>query len=161
MEQYLYEEAEDGTLFVGATIDTGQTDDVGNSVLLDAQSEGVRIDLTAGTYIWNGRYKCVIRVKDTAQITNDLGLRVQNTTDSEDRNADMGIIYRTATSSFAYYEIVFDVREDDVTGGDNIRIFMRKEQTDTNSIYVDYFLILPLFNGWDWPGDLASARMNF
>jgi hypothetical protein len=155
LEQHLYTEAEDGTLISTASIDATQTDDVGDSVLCDNQGEGVRIDLTAGTQLPVGRYKVLIRVKASSAVANDLGMAVQNITDTENRNADMKTIVKTPSTSFAYYEMVFDVFVGDGGDNDTIRVFIRKEQATANSIWVDYFLIVPLFDGNEWPGDVA------
>lgn len=154
----LFKEAEDATLGEGVTVDTTQTDDSGDSVLLDAQGEVVLYDLTGVTDLPTGRYIAFIRAKDTNQVANDLAMWVRNVTDARYLNEENHEVYKTLTSSFSYYGLVFDITSDD--SGDTIRFGARKNTTDTNSIYVDYFLIVPIGNGESWAQDLAHNAMR-
>jgi len=154
----LFKEAENATLGSGATVDTTQTDDSGDSVLLDAQNESISYYFTGVTDLPKGRYIAFIRAKDTNQVTNDFRLHVQNDTDGRILNEEGGFVYKTLTSSFSYYGVVFDITDDD--DGDTCRVTALKAQTDANSIYVDYFLIVPISNGESWPQDLAHNAMR-
>ena len=154
----LFKEAEDATLSAGAAIDTTQTDDSGDSVVLDAESEYARYTFTGLTDLPAGRYLAFFRIKDTNQVSNDLALRVYNETDSRFLNEENDVVYTTATSSFAYYSLVFDITEDDE--GDTLYVQVQKATANTNSIYVDYFLIVPITDGESLPQDLAHSAMR-
>ena len=155
----LFKEAEDATLYGGATVDTTQTDDSGDSVLLDAPDEMVFFQLVGDLDLPKGRYLIVVRAKDTNQVTNDLVIVARNVTDSsrlEESNTWEN--YYTLTSSFAYYTLVFDIDDDDV--GDTLEFQAKKITTNANSIYIDYFLIIPISNGESWPQDLAHNALR-
>jgi len=155
---YLFKEAEDATLGGGATVDTTQTDDSGDSVLLDAQYEKVTYYFTGITDLPKGRYLAVFRAKDTNQVANDVLARVHNTTEDRYLNEENSNVYLTLTSSFAYYFLVFDITDDD--DGDSLEIKVQKDTASANSIYVDYFLIIPISNGESWPQDLAHNALR-
>lgn len=122
--------------------------------------EYVQYDLTAGTDIQMGRYLAVIRARDTNQIPNDLAFYVENTTDSSYRNEENEEVTLTLTSSYAYYNLVFDVTDADVDGGDTIRIGCYKSTGWINEIYVDDFIVVPIGNGESYPQDLAHNALR-
>jgi len=155
----LFKEAENATLMNGATTDTTQTDDSGDSILLDAQYEQIQFSLTdILNKLPKGRYLLFVRAKDTNQVSNDLGVEVFNSTDSRFLNEERTTATFTLTSSFAYYSVVFDLTDDE--SGDQVNFNAWKRTTNTNSIYVDYFLIVPIGNGESLPQDLAHNAMR-
>ena len=154
----LFLEAEDGTSTGSTEADALASD--GFAEMLNAQNETVYYDITAGTDLPAGTYLATFRIRDINQIADDVGLKVQNTTDTEYRNEE-GIQENTiATATYAYYSIFFFISDADVTATDNIRIQVLKTQADANEIYVDYFLITPIGNGKDWPQDLAHSALR-
>ena len=154
----LFKEAEDVTLSSGATVDTTQTDDSGDSVLLDVQYDWVKYTFKGGTDLPKGRYIAFVRAKDTNNIPNDFWIQVYNETDAKFIDEAKGGKLYTLSSDFAYYSLVFDITDDDV--GDTLRILAEKDKADANSIYVDYFLIVPIGNGESWAQDLAHNAMR-
>lgn len=159
-EENLFVEAEDATLGAGATVeDPDAAASALKSVKLDAQTEYVRYGFTAGTDLPAGRYLAVIRVRDTNQVADDVELTITNFTDAEQRGEQNDPVYFTATATYAYYSEPFDITDDDVTGTDSMRITVTKDLADANDIFVDYFLIIPLGDGRDWPQDLAHAAI--
>ena len=153
----LFKEAEDASLYSGATVDDTQTDDSGNSVLLDAQYEIVIWEMNPNT-LPLGRYIAYVRAKDSNQVADDLQFRVFNETDDRYLNEEGDYAEFKLTSTFDYYGIVFDITEDDAD--DWIRFWARKATTSANSIWIDYFLIIPIGNGESWPQDLAHGAMR-
>ena len=55
------------------------------------------------------------------------------------------------TTSYVYYCLFFHVSEEDVTGGDTIRLYCKKIKADANDIYVDCILIFFLGDGESGP----------
>ena len=155
----LFKEAEDAVQSTGVTVDTTQTDDSGDSVVLDAQSEFVEYQITGITDLPKGRYIMFVRAKDSAQVADDLHLVVfkenGGVTYLNEENADT---FHTLTSSFAYYGIVFDITENE--DGDLIHLRARKDTATTNTIWIDYFLIFPISNGKSWPQDIAHNALR-
>jgi len=156
----LFKEAEDATRSTGAEIDTTQTDDSGDSVKLDAQGEYVEYTFIGGTDLPKGRYIAFFRAKDSAQVANDFQIHVYDETVAGGKylNEENGDVHKTLTASFTYYGIVFDITDDE--DGHTIRIRAMKDTTSANSIWVDYFLIVPIGNGESWPQDLAHSAMR-
>ena len=154
----LFKEAEDATLGSGATVDTTQDDDSGDSVLLDAQGEYVRYVFSGINDLPSGRYIAFIRAKDSSQVADDLQLQVYNETDGRYLNEEKGDVHQTLTADFAYYGVIFDITDDD--DGDTIRIDAMKDTADSNNIWIDYFLIVPIGNGESRPQDLAHNAMR-
>jgi len=142
----------------GAMVDTTQTDDSGDSVLLDAQGEYTQYGFTGGTDLPTGRYIVFVRAKDTNQVANDLKLWFKNSTDDRWISQENAAVLKTLTASFAYCGVIIDITSNDV--GDSIILKVEKNTTAVNSIYVDYFLIIPLTNGESWPQDLAYNAMR-
>jgi len=154
----LFKEAEDATLGGGATVDTTQTDDSGDSVLLDAQNEYVKYIVTSITDLPRGRYIAFVRAKDTNQISNDLRMWIYNATDGRYLHEENDVIRFTLAGTFDYYGTIFDITDDEQ--GDTIDIYCGKDTSTANSIYVDYFLIIPITNGESWPQDLAHNALR-
>ena len=152
----LFKEAEDATLGGGATIDTTQTDDSGDSVVLDESGEYVEYSLVAGSDLPFGRYLCFYRIKDSNQVADDVQLEVISAGDF--LNEENDVVYKTASSSFAYYGLIFDIPED--KNGETVYIRCKKHTTDPNTIYIDYILIVPITDGESLPQDLAHNAMR-
>ena len=154
----LFLEAEDGT-------STGSTEadalaSAGFAEMLNAQTETVYYDVTAGTDLPAGTYLAVFRIRDINQIAGDVGLRVLDTTDTEYRNEEGAQQNTVATAIYAYYSMFFYISDADVAATDNIRIQVLKTQAGANEIYVDYFLIIPIGDGMNWPQDLAHSALR-
>ena len=147
--------------YIGTTTTRGRGETLsgGSAVVLDAQNEANYLDKISGTNLPTGKYLAVWRVKDTDQIANDFSTIVVNSTDSSNRNENNTTTSFTLTSTFAYYIAVFDITDTDVIGTDNIRIRVVKGTASENTIFVDYFLVIPLGDGRDWPQDLAHAAL--
>ncbi|MHA2022043.1 MAG: hypothetical protein ACTSWQ_00095, partial [Candidatus Thorarchaeota archaeon] len=160
---HLFEEAENGT--------TTGTDDVadgsasgGYKVVLDASGEEVYVSLTGITDLPIGRYLLLVRAKDTAQVANDLQICAANFTDGSYLNENEFYNYFTLTSSWAFYQLRFDMNADD--SGDAIHLLVKKMTATTNTISVDHFLVVPLCNANSWPQEVAhnalrEATVNF
>jgi len=153
----LFIEAEDATS-TGDNVDIAG--DSGTSERLDAQNEYVRWDLTAGTHLPVGRYVVLFRLKDSNQVANDAQLFVYNTTDSKYRNQENQDVHTTVTGAWAYYQLIFDIKENDVSDTDTIRIQVLKDTANANDLDVDYFLIVPIGDGESWPKDLAGVGLR-
>lgn len=136
------------------------TTHVDNAVLLTAQNDRVYPDRTAGAGLPEGRYLIVCRMYDVNQIFDDMRFSVQNTTDASFRNEINTYEFITLTAGYIYYAQVFDITAEDVSGANNIRFTTFKAQVAGNTIYVDYFLIIPIGDGESWPQDLAHATMR-
>lgn len=152
----LAKEAEDCTLAGGADTED-LADDVTASARLNAQNETVYWDLDA---LPAGRYIVLFRVKDTAQVADDLQVSVENTSDAEYRNQENDDVLKTLTADFAYIQLVFDITSDDVSGVDNIRVSALKATATANAIYVDSFLVVPVTNGEGWIQDVAHNALR-
>lgn len=154
----LFKEAEDATYGGGADV-VNLADDSGSSVRLNAQNEYVQWFLNPiSDYLPNGRYIALIRMKDTNHVANDPHLFVFNYNDSTYLNEENGEVLRTLTADWLYYQLVFDVNDDD--SGDSCAIGVRKNLATANTIYVDYFLIVPIGNGESWPQDVIHNAMR-
>lgn len=143
------------------TIPAGTTH-VDNCMVLGAQTEYTRYDFNAGTDLPAGRYFAFFRVADLNELADDVALRVTNSTDAEQRGEQNSefTVTAPAASAYGYFGEVFDILEEDVAGLDNIRMVVTKDLVAGNEIYVDYWLIVPIGDGRDWPGDLAHAALR-
>ncbi len=158
-DDHLFLEAENGTYGGTTTTDTGQSDDSGDSAQMLVNPDYVRYSFTAGTDLPAGRYLAIFRIKDLNQVTNGVGIRVYNDSDSEYRNEENAQRAITVTASFAYYQLVFDITDEDVTGTDTI--FLECQQIlASNDVWCDYFLIIPVTNGDDWAQDIAHNALR-
>ncbi len=119
----------------------------------------VRYQFTAGTDLPAGRYMALFRIQDLNQVTNGVGLRVYNSTDSEYRNEEGAQRTITATSAWNYWQLVFEITDADVSGTDTIFLEVQQVQP-SNDVWIDYFLIIPVGNGNDWPQDLAHNALR-
>lgn len=153
---YLFIEAEDATLGSGASAAVDATASNGEAALLNAFGEYVRTNIITNLQV--GRYLAVARMKDTNQVASDCEFYVYNSTDGVFRNEENAKAYLTLTADWVYYSLVFDVTEDD--NGDTFYIEVRKGTGGANSIYVDYFLVIPIGNGESYPQDLAHSAMR-
>jgi len=156
----LFEEAEDATLGGGATAVADAGASGGQAALLDAQTEYVRYDFTAGTDLPSGRYLAVVRVRDTNQVADDVELKITNFTDAEQRGERGEPVNFQAAAAYAYYSEFFDITDADATGTDAMRITVTKDQAAANDIYVDYILIIPIGDGYNLPQDLAHSSLR-
>lgn len=148
-------------------VTTTGTDDVvdaaasgGFVVDLDALNEYLFYDLVAGTNIQAGRFKAIWRAKDLNQVASDLRLSIENSTDSVYRGENHIRVDKTLTASFAYYEEIFDVTDQDVTDGDTIRLRAHKSLADVNVISIDCIHIVPLGNGQEWTQDITHDGLR-
>jgi hypothetical protein len=155
-----FEEAEDATLAGGATSVVDALASDGNAVLLNAQDERVYITPDVGTDLPAGRYLIVFRIRDTNQIADDVEIRIYNNADGEPRNQANGDFTITVTASYSYYSYVFDVTDTDVAGTDEFIFRVKKILADANDVYVDYFLIIPLGDGYSFPQTLAHNALR-
>ncbi len=135
----LFFEAESMTLYDGAVADY-----TGSDASPKTGTTGVRLPVQNAKceYPYEsyplGTYRMFARVKDTNQVTNDTELYCYNTTDNVGVHSDS----QTASSSFGY--LYTDVTLDSDDEGDNIVWGVRKATSDSNTIYVDYILLMPL-----------------
>jgi len=156
----LFEEAEDATLGGGATAVADAGASGGQAALLDAQTEYVRYDFTAGTDLPSGRYLAVVRVRDLNQVADDVELKITNFTDTEQRGEQGEPVNFQAAAAYAYYSEFFDITDADAAGTDAMRITVTKDQAAANDIYVDYILIIPIGDGYNLPQDLAHSSLR-
>ena len=154
----LFKEAENGVLSGSAVIDTTQTDDSGDSVRLDNQSDQVAWAQAGADYaiLPPGTYRVFFRLKDLNQVAGDVELLIHKT--------DINFVYQgvdtvttTAAAAFDYYYMDIVVDGNTVYG---IAPGVKKVTTAANSIWVDYFLIVPLTNGKNFPQDIAHDAMR-
>lgn len=132
--------ANDWTL-TGATFEaTGASQGVTNMaldvVLLDALNEEGYVDLTG---LPQGAYMLRAYAKDSAQVADDLGVKVRNVTDAGDILAE---VTKTMTGAYKIHTALFSVRAADV--GDTMRAMFTKKTGTANSIRIDYIAIVPL-----------------
>lgn len=99
-----------------------------------------------------------VRAKDTDNVASDLGWRPYNETDSSQRSQENEQPTKTLTSSFAYYFAIFDIQTAD--DGDRYTIRAMKLLATENTMFIDYFLIIPIGDGESFPQDLAHAAMR-
>jgi hypothetical protein len=157
---YTFKEAELATLSGGATAENDATASGGQVAYLDAQNENVSYLFTAGTDLPKGRYAAVFRVKDANQVANDLNIFVYNNTDSQFRNDGNGDSLETCSASWTFKILFFDITDADASGTKTFRIYAYKYSATANAISVDYFLIVPLGNGCDFPQDIAHNALR-
>ena len=153
----LFLEAESGT-YTGSSASDG-TASGGTKIELDSQTEYVYYQFLGGTDLPEGRYMLIVRAKDSNQVSNDFELSVYNETDSEHCNEFSDSVKFTLTASWAYYSIVFQLEDNDLSG-DTIRCYVVKDTATANTIDVDHFLLIPLGNGIEWPQDIAHNAMR-
>ena len=148
--------------YIGTTTSRGRGETLSNSsaVVLDASNEASIYYWKAGTNLPEGRYICVRRIKDTDQVASDLRLFDYNDDATEYVNRGNGNELKQATSSFAVYSTIFDITADYVTALDDIRNELEKHTTTENTIFIDYFLIIPVGDGEGLPQDLAHGAMQ-
>ena len=151
-------EAELAALSAGAEVDTGLVDDSGDSVLLSSQGDWVALYLTGGSELPPGRYKLFLRAKQEGDAEGDLGLSARNLTDGRDLAVPPGQVAATPGQEFSYLVLPFEVREADE--GDTLELKAEKLTAAANSIWVDYFAIIPVADGWRRPQDIAHNAMR-
>lgn len=153
----------DGIQFYIGTTTTrgrGETLSGGEAVVFDANAEFGYNPVVVGTNLPAGEYLLVQRVKDTDQVASDFKHTVWNQTDSERRNEEGEIKILTLTGSFAYRGGVFFISDADVSGTNTFWVGVPQKATATeNTIFLDYYLLIPLSNGKDWPMDLAHNAL--
>tara|TARA_Y100000310_G_scaffold345301_1_gene463534 strand:- start:631 stop:3651 length:3021 start_codon:yes stop_codon:yes gene_type:complete len=143
--------------YIGTTTARGRGETLSGSsaVVLGLLNELNRYSPVAGTNIPEGRYLMIIRAKDTDQVASDAELLVQNQTDTKYRNKEFAEQNETLTGSFAFYFMEFYISDADVSGTDTIILNIKKDTATENTIFVDYFLIIPLGNGDTGPQEIA------
>jgi hypothetical protein len=153
----LFEESEDGTLKGTAdTVDVAG--DSGTSVRLDAATEGCAYSITGVTDLPVGRYLCLWRMQTTSAIAGQVTLSVYNTIDATYLNEERTTVARQLTTSWAYYQQVFDITDAD--SGDAIHTNVYWQNVGVHTSYVDYVLIVPIGNGDNWPQDIAHNALR-
>jgi hypothetical protein len=157
---YTFKEAELATLVGGATAENDVTASGGQVAYLNAQSEYAYWRIVAGTHLPAGRYIVLFRVKDTNQVANDLRFYVYNSSDLCYRDEPNTYRYVTCAAAWGFFKLVFDITSADVSGTDNIDLLVEKFYANANAISVDYFLIVPLGNGSDFPQDQAHNALR-
>lgn len=117
---------------------TVDSDGVGGyAEVLDASGEKIYFDLTQNDYeLPAGDYKIFARVKDTAQVADDVKMEVYNTTDASSVASD------TFTATAAYGYVVLDFTTDSTEGGDSIRFSCEKATATANSLSVDFLVFV-------------------
>ncbi len=154
----VFGECENGTLIGGATTGAGLGDDSGDSVVCDANSEG--FSQTLNTNLPAGKYLYLIRAKDSDSTNyNELNLRVQRVDSWEYIDDDKTSRTVTPVSTWTYFQMVFTIT-DDMVGSTSAYVYAAKNAANVNTIYLDYFLIVPISNGEDWVQDLAQALLR-
>lgn len=118
-------------------VETSPTTDLkatgGYVELLNQLGHIVHISLNQTDYeLPAGDYKLFVRMKDTAQIADDVKLEAYNVTDDSSIASDTF----TATSGYTYF--VLDFTTDSSEDGDVIKLSCEKATATTNSIYVDF-----------------------
>lgn len=148
-------------------IDTTTTKDRGETVsgtgmaVLYSQWENIRVVLNpVGDELPEGRYLFMARAMDTDQVADDLGLDLQNITDSSYRNENNSLKLNTLTAVMANYYEVFDISGTDVDDGDQVNLMVQKRYSTENTIFVDSILAIPVGDGMSLPQDLAHNGMR-
>jgi len=143
--------------YIGTTTTRGRGETLsgGEAVVLDAQNE--YCDMRGTDAIPEARYLVVYRAKDTDQVVSDGKLQIYNNNDTKHLNKENAIQYETLTSSFASYIRVFDISSGE--SGDLIRRIFTKALATENTIFIDYFLIVPISDGMNLPMDLAHGAL--
>jgi len=156
----LFKEAEDATLAGGATAVADGAASGGQAVLLNAINEEVRWQFNAGTDLPAGRYLMIIRARDTNQVANDFRRNCYDSGDAEFRNEENAQVITTLTASYAYYGMFFFISDADVAATDEFKIAARKITGGANEIYVDYYLVIPISDGMNFPQDLSHGALR-
>jgi len=139
----------------------GETLSGGGAVVLDAQDEDVTYVITSDTDLPEGRYFLFSRAKDTDQVAADFGMRAyKNQAPAEIRNEENAQVTELLASTFSYDGIVFDITAADVATTRTIQLRFIKVTATENTIFVDYFLLIPIGDGKDLPQDLAHANLR-
>jgi len=99
------------------------------------------------------------RIKDLNQVTDDVRISVWNNDDSKFLNEENDWVYLTATGSFLWYGLIFDLTS--LEDGDAVYFRVQKTTTNTNSVWVDVFAYFPLSDGMNMPLDLAHNFLRF
>ena len=156
----LFMEAEDGALGGTASVDNSLGDDSGDSVKLVAQWDYVHEwKSSVLSVLSKGRYLFAARIKDLNQVTDDVRISVWNNDDSKFLNEENDWVYFTATGSFLWYGVIFDLTS--LEDGDAVYFRVQKTTTNTNSVWVDVFAYFPLSDGMNMPLDLAHNFLRF
>ncbi len=110
---------------------------------LDAQTEEVDYTQAASALghgaTGNSTYKLFVRAKDSAQIANDLRIKVENTTDV----TVLANVTKTLTAAWAYYSVDVTLGSTDATT-DNIKVTLSKDTATANTINLDYVMWIPI-----------------
>lgn len=136
---YNWMECEDMVLALGATSVADAGASGGYVARLDAQNEKATLTMNYcnEAYLPKGKYRFYYRAKDTNQITNDLLLRIKNTSNAVDLYNQCQTL--TASYGWKYADFEIDANEE----GDTIEIFFMKQLINVNSISLDEYFIIP------------------
>jgi len=139
----------------------GETLSGGEAVVLDVQNDDVTYTITSGTDLPSGRYLLFSRAKDTDQVVDDFGMRAyKNAAPAEIRNEENAEVTEQLAATFSYDGIIFDISEEDVAALNTIQLRFIKVTATENTIFVDYFLLVPCGDGEDFPQDLAHGALR-
>jgi hypothetical protein len=125
----MFVEAESASLTGGASSAVDAAASGGNVANLSAQNAQTAWTYVSGVAFPAGDYTLVVRAKDTAAVTNDFHLQVGGSTSST----------FTLTAAYAFYALDFA----SLASGSTITVLAKKATNTTNTISVDYFLVLP------------------
>jgi len=146
--------------YIGTTTTRGRGETLsgGSAVVLDAQNESTAFTKLGVTDLSVGTYLIIIRAKDTDQVATDGRFYVYNNSDTKhimEKGVDS---QETLTSAFLFYVATFNIAS--WASGDTLEFKFRKNTVTENTIFVDYFLIIPLGDGRDGPQDSAHAALR-
>lgn len=136
----------DWTLANGATLVDNLSDDLGDTVMgvkrvvLDAITEEASYTVKGGSKgLPAGLWYFRVRVKDTAQVANDLGIKVRNETDAVDILAE---VTRTCQGDWSIIEVLVNIPSS--ADGDTIKVTFTKKTGTANTINIDYGSHVPI-----------------
>jgi hypothetical protein len=146
--------------YIGITTTRGRGETLsgGSAAVLDAQNEFTSDDILGITNLPVGRHLLIIRAKDTDQVASDLNLRSYNATETLFLNEEDAVTAKTLTSAFAYYAVPFDIRASET--GDTINLKVLKSAATENTVFVDYFLLIPIGNAESFPQNLSHSALR-
>lgn len=111
----------------------------GYCIVCDASTEGGSIQATQSEWkLPITDYRIYVRAKDSAQVANDLTLRIYNTSDS----TDAGSTTKTLTASYVWYSLDVTLAADDI--GNALEVQAYKTSATANSISIDMIVVVAI-----------------